>query len=62
MCKSDFSIEYEGFRAIENHSKSDKQKKSLVFSKNDTINQLLYVKNTKEEDNVTAAEISFVYD
>ncbi len=62
LCKSDFSIKYEGFCAIENHSKSDKHKKSsLVFSKNDTINQFLYVKNTKEEDKVTTPEISFVY-
>lgn len=47
FCKSGITIKFDGFRAIENHLKSEKhQKNSSIVNKNDTINSFLVSKNT----------------
>jgi hypothetical protein len=61
-CNTNFSIKYEGFHAIETHSNCEKHKKSInLINKNNLIEKFMLKKNSKEEEKVTAAEISLIY-
>lgn len=62
ICNSTFSIKYKGLNDIKTHFEGKKHKDNeTIQNKNQVINSFFVNKKTKEENNITAAEVSLVY-
>ena len=62
LCESKFSIKHNGIGDVTKHMQSDKHKDIIkARNQNEIINQFLITKETKEENQIIAAEITFVY-
>ena len=62
LCESKFSIKHKGIGDVNKHMQSDKHKDIIkARNQNEIINQFLITKETKEENQIIAAEIAFVY-
>jgi hypothetical protein len=62
LCKTNITVKYEGFLAIKKHSQRNEHLNNVKLGKvNNAINNFLITKNSTEEENVTIAEVSFVY-
>ena len=62
LCRATFSVKFDGRSAVLTHSRSAKHKASIrLQQQNSIISSFLRKSHTKEDDLITAAELTSVY-